>query len=255
MSTLLVDIGNTRVKWVLFSDGLMKRRHAAVHRGSAASLRALVRGAPKDVSRVVAVCVAGQKLERALAAAVRARFRLPVTFIRSTRQACGVRNAYRDTWRLGADRWVAAIAAHALGGSRPVLVANIGTALTIDALASDGRHLGGAIAPGPATMIASLLAGTHGIRSRARGARGVKRRPRGLFAADTAGALDAGAAFAAAALIDRAAAEARAALGARPLLLLTGGGASRLRTYISTTFYEVPDLVLRGLAILAGRRT
>jgi pantothenate kinase type III len=83
----------------------------------------------------------------------------------------------------------------------------------------------------------------------------VKRRPRGLFAADTAGALDAGAAFAAAALIDRAAAEARAALGARPLLLLTGGGASRLRTYISTTFYEVPDLVLRGLAILVGRRT
>jgi len=72
-----------------------------------------------------------------------------------------------------------------------------------------------------------------------------------LFAADTASALDAGAAFAAAAFIDRACAEARVALGVRPVLLLTGGAAQALQPYIKSAFRRVPDLVLRGLAVLA----
>ena len=56
---------------------------------------------------------------------------------------------------------------------------------------------------------------------------------------------------AAAALIDRAVQNARAALGARPLLILTGGGGQQLRTYIESPVRVVPDLVLRGLAVLA----
>ena len=87
---------------------------------------------------------------------------------------------------------------------------------------------------------------------RARGARGTGRRSRGLFAADTASALDAGAAFAVAAFIDRARAEARTAFGAQPVLLLTGGGAKAVRPYIKSPFRPVPDLVLRGLAVLAA---
>jgi type III pantothenate kinase len=145
-------------------------------------------------------------------------------------------------------------AAHALAGSRPVLVANVGTALTLDTIASDGRHLGGAIAPGPATMIASLLEGTQGIRRRARGARKATTPVRRLFVADTASALEAGAAYSAAGLIERAVAEAREAFGRQPLLLLTGGGAPRLRTYIRVPCRVVPDLVLRGLAQFAESR-
>ena len=261
MNTLLVDIGNTRVKWALMRGKRLARTSAVAHGGEAASLRTLVRKAPRDVERVVAVCVTGAKLERALAAAVRSRFGLRMYFIRSARSMGGVRNGYRDTWRLGADRWVAVIAAHALARERPVLVANVGTALTLDAVAGDGRHLGGAIVPGPSTMIESLLKGTQGIRRRAngartttvKGARPAPRRLRGIFAADTASALDAGAAHAAAALIDRAAAEARVVLGARPLLLLTGGGAALLRPYISTPSRVVPDLVLQGSGVAGVR--
>jgi len=263
MSTLLVDIGNTRVKWAVLRGARVSRVRAVAHGGRPAGLGALVRKAPREITAVMAVCVAGMKFERALRAAVRTRFGVRVSFLRSTRSAAGVRNGYRDVWRLGADRWSAVIAAHALGRLRPVLVANIGTALTLDAVAADGRHLGGAIAPGPSTMIDSLLNGTQGIRRRAQGARPREKRgagragvgSKGIFAADTASALDAGAAHAAAALIDRAAAVARARLRTRPLLLLTGGGAGPLRTYISTPARVVPDLVLRGLAILAGRRT
>jgi len=251
MTTLLVDIGNTRMKWALLRGARLSRPRAVVHDGDGARLRAALRSVPRDVGCAVAVCVAGTRLERALAAAVRARLGIPTEFARSSRRALGVQNGYRDVWRLGADRWVGLIAAHAIAGSRPVLIANVGTALTLDLVDAAGVHLGGAIAPGPSTMIASLLGGTAGIRRRARGARRAAGTARGLFAPDTASALDAGARFAAAALIDRAALEARAALGRRPLVLLTGGAVTGLKTHIKSAAREIPDLVLRGLGLLA----
>ncbi|HEX5161796.1 MAG TPA: type III pantothenate kinase [Steroidobacteraceae bacterium] len=251
MSTLLVDIGNTRVKWALLRGARLGRMQALAHAGETAALHRLVRAAPRDVTRVVAVSVAGAKLERALEAAVRTRFGAPAEFVRSERHAAGVRNGYRDTWRLGADRWVGVIAAHHMAGARHAVVANIGTALTIDAVTADGRHLGGLITPGPSSMIDSLLNGTHGIRRRAAGNRADRPVPRGGFARDTAHALSAGATLAAAAVIDRAMLEAGAALRAAPLLLLTGGAARRLRRYIKSPCRVVPDLVLRGLGVLA----
>jgi type III pantothenate kinase len=179
-----------------------------------------------------------------------------VAFVRSSRSAAGVRNGYRDTWRLGADRWVGIVAAHSIAtGSRatgrPVLIANIGTALTIDAVAGNGRHAGGAIVPGPDAMVWSMLAGTHGIARRARGAQARVRVGRGLFARDTASGLEAGARHAAGAVIDRAMNQARIVFGAKPLLLLTGGAAPQLRPFLRSSVRVVPDLVLRGLAVLA----
>jgi type III pantothenate kinase len=246
MSTLLVDIGNTRVKWAVLRGSKMGPMRAALHRGKPAALRALVRGS-RGIEQVVAVCVAGTHIERALSAAVKRRFGFAPRFVRSTREALCVRSGYRETWRLGADRWVGAVGAYHLLGGRAVVVANVGTALTIDAVDARGHHLGGAIVPGPSTMVESLLSGTHGIRRRAGG----KPSARSLFAADTASALSAGAIHAAAAFIDRAVAEAAAAMGARPVLILTGGAAPALRTYIKSKARMAPDLVLRGLAIFA----
>lgn len=248
MTTLLVDIGNTRVKWALLRGAHPARVHAVAHERDAAAMRAVIRRAPGGVDRIVAVNVAGTKFERALAAAATARFGVRPEFVRSERAACGVRNGYRDPWRLGADRWVGVVAAHDLVRGKPALVANIGTALALDGVSASGRHLGGAIVPGPAFMVESLLAGTHGIRRRARGDAADSRR---LFAANTAGAIHAGARFAAAALIERAVEEAARSLGARPVLLLTGGGAAALGRLVRVSARTVPDLVLRGLAVFA----
>ena len=68
MSTLLVDIGNTRVKWALVRGARLSRMSALVHDGDAAAMRALVRRAPRGVRRIIAVNVAGVRFERALAA-------------------------------------------------------------------------------------------------------------------------------------------------------------------------------------------
>jgi type III pantothenate kinase len=244
MSTLLVDIGNTRVKWALLRGGSPRSAAALAHGGSADAMKTLVRRLPRDVDRVLAVSVAGAR-------AIRARYAFRPEFIRSSRVAGGVTNGYRDVWRLGVDRWVGAIGAFHLAGGRDVLVASIGTALTIDLVSAQGRHQGGAIIPGPDTMVDSLLAGTNGIRRRAAGLRASAR---SLYARDTASALAAGARFAAAAFIDRAVREAMRAQGSRPLLVLTGGGAAQVRPLLGSGCRVVPDLVLRGLAACAVDR-
>ena len=247
MNTLLVDVGNTRVKWAVIKGIRLGAASAIAHEGRPAAFASLMKRL-RGVTRVIAVSVAGEKLDAALARAVRARFGIRVEFVASQRRAGGVTNGYRDVWRLGADRWVAAIGAHAMAGNRDVLFANVGTALTVDLVTASGRHRGGAIIPGPATMVESLLLGTHGIRRRARGLRASSR---SLFAPDTASALAAGSEFAAAAFIDRAAGEAALLLGRRPLVLLSGGGAPALRRRLRQPVRVVPDLVLRGLAVLS----
>ncbi|MES1170996.1 MAG: type III pantothenate kinase [Actinomycetota bacterium] len=248
MTILLVDIGNTRVKWATLGDGRQSRMHAAAHEGSGLALRALVRSAPRDVSRVVVVSVVDEALSHVLDAAARRRFGVTTEYIRSTSRAHGVTNGYRDTWRLGADRWVSAVGAHALASGRTAVVANVGTALTIDAVSASGRHRGGAIVPGPATMVESLLSGTHGIRRRAGG----RAKSHTMFATDTASALAAGSMFAAAAFVDRALVEAQRELKGRPLLIITGGAAPGLQRYLKSSARLVPDLVLRGLAVFAA---
>lgn len=247
MSILLVDIGNTRVKWALLNGDRFRAGKPVVHEGKGDALSALVKRVPQHVERVFAVSVAGARLNRALVRAGRVR-KLRVDFVKSGRRAGGVSNGYKEVWRLGADRWVGAIGAHSLARGKNVLFAMAGTALTIDLVTAAGSHRGGAIIPGPATMVASLLSGTNGIRRRAQG---LKPSSRNLFAADTASALAAGSRFAAAAFIDRAVDEAARALGSRPLLLLSGGGAAELRRHLRGRPRVVPDLVLRGLAEIA----
>jgi type III pantothenate kinase len=251
MNTLLVDIGNTRVKWATLRGVKQSRMQAAAHEDSGLALRALVRGAPRDVSRVLVVSVVDEALSRVLDAAARRRFGVIPEYIASTRRAHGVTNGYRDTWRLGADRWVGAVGAHALAGGRAVVIANVGTALTIDAVTASGRHRGGAIIPGPNGMVEGLLAGTHGIRRRAHGRESAVR---SLFATDTASALTAGSQFAAAAFIDRAVGEAARTIRGRPLLFLTGGAAPMVKRHLVSRAKVIPDLVLRGLAVFASPR-
>jgi len=63
--------------------------------------------------------------------------------------------------------------------------------------------------------------------------------------------MERGCRLAVAALIDRSVEEA-AEGGGHPALLLTGGAAAEVQPYLSRPVESIPDLVLRGLAVLAG---
>lgn len=253
MSILLVDAGNSRLKWAVLRAGTgvrLARRGAADWTASnvAAALRRMLRAA--GMVEAMYVCnVAGHPVERALRAAARARGIRRIHVVRSATGAHGVRNGYRDAWRLGADRWVALIGARKAHPGRALCIVNIGTAMTIDLIDAAGRHRGGSITPGPTMMQAALLTNTAGIRRRARGARPGKLT---LFASNTRAALSGGATFACAALIERAGDEARTLLGSRPILILDGGAAAMVAPLLRLRALRQDDLVLRGLAAFAA---
>ncbi len=268
MSTLLIDAGNSRIKWAYLRHGRIGKQFAIANRQPRGKLRAAGTGlddrqwraltqrwrsaalrANDPLRDVLVVSVAGARFDARLKRFCQQQLKLPLRFAGSSRAAGGVRNGYRDPWRLGADRWVALIGARALLPGRALCVVDAGTALTIDLLDAAGRHRGGAIVPGPQLMVDSLLRGTSGIRRRAAQGKGGGA---SLFARDTHGALQAGAGHAAAAVIERALGEARVMLQARPQLLLTGGAAPQLRGLLGAKGRAVPDLVLRGLAVLAA---
>ena len=264
MTTLLVDLGNTRVKWATLTGRRISRQRAAAHGGwTRADFRLQLFSGRSPVTRVVVVSVAAKAVERALVAALRQVGAVAPEFVRATRRVGDVRNGYRQVWRLGADRWVALLAARALAPPGwAVCVVDVGTATTIDVLNADGRHLGGAIVPGPALMVRSLLAGTDGIRRRAGdAARGLRATspaiPRGvasLFARSTAAGLATGAWHASAAVIERAVQQAAVAVKSRGLqLFITGGAANSIRPLLHVYRVKlVPDLVLRGLSVVAA---
>jgi type III pantothenate kinase len=192
-------------------------------------------------------CVAGSPVQRALAAAARGAGVRP-TFIRVPRQGGGVRVGYREPWRLGVDRFVGAVGAVELLKGAPVCVVGVGTAMTVDLVDARGVHRGGVIIPSPDLMVQTLFSQTHGIRRRAQGGAKATRR---LFGRSTREGVVQGGRYAAAALVDRAVEEATGLLRRRPLVVLTGGGAAQIRSLLDSQSIGVPDLVLRGLAVLA----
>ena len=257
MKQLLVDAGNTRLKWAVLSAGRMGRVQAAdwTTRNLERVTRRILKG---RYAQVVICSVAGLGMERALRRAARRSGNPPPQFIRSTRRAAGVRNGYAQTWRLGADRWVAILGARSLAPGRALCIVDIGTALTLDLLDERGQHRGGLLVPGPALMVESLLSNTAGIRRRAGGLGRPGRWPGAAasaalapFGRSTRAGLLAGSVMACAGLIERALHEARTILPGRPKLLLAGGGARLVAPLLRVPCVRADDLVLRGLALLA----
>jgi len=237
---LLIDAGNTRLKWAWWDGVALAGVSAAANTGL--DFAALWKnGNNADAIRVASV--ASVASNAALAAAVRARFGVEPVFVATRAQACGVRVAYTKPENLGVDRFLGMIAAHALAQG-PVMVASCGTALTLDALAADGTHLGGLIGAGPELAQAALRGGTARLADVPAG-RIVE------IADNTADAIESGTWLAAAALVERFRERAARRSGGDPALILTGGGATRLSTLLDSAHRIDAELVLRGLATLA----
>lgn len=252
MSALLLDVGNTRLKWGVLDDGAIRKTgHIAQDKIRAQGLAALTTRLPQQVDTVMVSNVAGTSFATRLSGVLGMHCGCAVHFARSEKSACGVTNSYAQPRRMGVDRWVAMIGAW--GEFRAAcLVIDAGTAVTLDALDADGKHLGGQILPGVALMTEALAQGTSDIPATRPGS---LQSSRGLdmFADDTHGAVVHGALNAVVGAAERAR---RALRGAEldPRLILTGGDASRILGSLDGEPIHRPHLVLQGLARLLEHR-
>jgi type III pantothenate kinase len=238
MSTWLFDLGNTRLKCAPLQDGRVGAVVYVAHDGQALPTDWMDALPPRFDEAIVASVAPA--LTAALLGALTARCgRIEVA--RTVALLGDVRIAYAEPCRLGVDRFLALLAAHARN-AQPWLVVGVGTALTVDLLDASGAHHGGRIAPSPTLMREALSARAPQLPID--GGAYVE------FADDTRDALASGCEGAALALVERSFAAAQARLGMPPALLLHGGGADALRAQLPDA-QCAPDLVLEGLACWA----
>ncbi|MDX1914975.1 MAG: type III pantothenate kinase [Methylophilus sp.] len=149
---LLIDIGNTRTKWVLVNDGdSLPEVSVYFNRDDVISqLAEQAMQANKIFISNVAGEAALQKMLTALAAT-----NATVHCIKTSAELDGVYNCYEIPQRLGVDRWLALIAANQIAQTH-CLVVSMGTAITMDALIKDNNarasFIGGTIMPGMRMM-------------------------------------------------------------------------------------------------------
>ena len=250
---LLIDAGNTRIKWALVNgdEWLISRvlparqadelpQHIANQLGisggkSATSLH--------DIQQIWVSNVAGAEVAQHIRSICTSQSGQPHFVVASATQ-CGVRNGYSSPSQLGSDRWSALIAAwHLVRGK--CMVVNSGTATTIDSLSGQGEFLGGLILPGVELMQHSLIAATAELKA----ARG-KYAP---FPLNSADALFSGVMQASCGAIER-----QYALlndDSAPVIL-SGGAAELLLPWLNQKLFSVPprivdNLVLHGLLLIA----
>ncbi len=239
---LLLDLGNSRLKWACATDA-----DAAWDASGSVDWAGDVPGQLRDAwavlpvpQAIVGASVVDGTREAQLAAACMARFGSTPQWLRTPAVACGVRNGYAQPQRLGVDRFLAMVAARAAGHA-PCVVATAGTALTLDALAADGQHLGGWIVPGARAMRHALAGSTARVAPEHAGTVTD-------LATNTEDAVASGCWHALAAVVGRFVARAQSRLGTAPTVLLGGGDAQALLPWLDVPVQTLADGVLRGLA-------
>jgi len=168
---LTVDIGNSRIKWASWENEKIVARGVASYisnemLGAFNKLfSALRKASSKKPLHVYAVCVAGDEMSQALSDWVMQQWQLKVDYLKTKKQFKSIINAYENPEQHGVDRWAAVVAGHLDNPGFSVCVISAGTAITVDLVNKDGRHLGGYILPSFNTMHTALLADTANVKS------------------------------------------------------------------------------------------
>ena len=154
---LLLDIGNTRLKWAQAEAGQLGPVHAVAHAGDpVAALQAL----PAVNVPVWLASVLDANLNAQVLAALTRQYGVGVHLAKAQSECLGLRSGYQQPHRLGVDRWLSMLG---IWHQRheAFCVVSAGTALTFDAVDANGQHLGGLIAPGIRAMERATLGNTR----------------------------------------------------------------------------------------------
>ncbi len=252
MNFLAIDIGNTRLKWALHTA---PRRDAPVLAQGVEFLENIDKLAEGEwaklpaPNRMLGCVVAGDAIKRRVEDQMEL-WDVSAHWVVASAAEAGLSNGYDHPARLGADRWVAMIGAWhrglAQGTARPMVVVMVGTAVTVDAIDTHGRFLGGLILPGHGIMLRALESGTAGLRV-----------PTGNvcpFPTNTSDALTSGGTYAIAGAVERMVQHVRQHCGAEPRCMMTGGAGWKMAPSMALSFELVDNLVFDGLLEMAARR-
>lgn len=238
---LLIDIGNTRLKWACESDSKILQQTALLHQHQdwQSQLLDIWKALPAP-ENVVISCVANQEILQTVEILIKQLWlACEIIIAKSQAEGFGVKNSYQQPEKLGVDRWLCLIATRCFYPQAAWIV-DCGTAITVDFLDANGLHGGGLIAPGLTLMKKSLLQNTATLNFSPH-----SYKPE--LANLTEAAIFSGTLYAAVGLIEQA----LKTQADSAVLLLTGGDAQIISLHLSHSFIIEPDLVLKGLSVFS----
>jgi type III pantothenate kinase len=237
-SKLLIDVGNSRVKWCIQSSGQLSEIQAVGHDAGAAGLEASLAEVPIPDAVLVSNVNKHDVAKSIAHRAVQLWGRTPI-FAYTHSDYAGLRVAYAKPETFGVDRWLAMLGAWA-GGICPAVIVDAGTAVTVDVVDSSGAHRGGIIAPGMRAMGLALLRNT-GIESID------AVRPVSWLGESTGECIELGIVHAISGMVERVFCRSCVETSEAYRLLLTGGDADKLSAQLDVVHEIHPKLVLEGL--------
>ncbi len=225
VSVLLIDAGNTRLKWQL--------RHAGVIQAAGASAYDALSDSWPDAARVL---VASVGEHTALREALQHRFGERLHWLSQPLPGYpDFHHCYPQPQRLGVDRWLGLLGARQ-HTKEPVLVADAGTAFTIDLMNAANHHEGGFIVPGLRMAQQALFRNTGKVRPFADEQSAVSLQP----GRDTLGCVSAGVLRQQLALLESVLLD-----SPEYRLFITGGDGGWLAQQLGVELY--PDLIFDGM--------
>ncbi len=236
---LLVDIGNSRIKWACLEGERLSYHGSSPHQNESCDTAAWDELPEPDA--VYCASVADLGVNHWLAQQVGQRWDLSLQMLQTTDRCAGVINGYREPSKLGVDRWAALIGARSLTPS-PLCVVDCGSAVTVDALDGEGHHLGGFIIPGLLMQQELLQRGIAAIKNNS------SKGSNGGWGRDTAECMSRGSIEALAGLIERSRGHLQESLGEEATVYITGGDALSVASLLDFEPRHEAHLVLSGMA-------
>jgi len=238
---LTVSIGNTNTAFGIFEEGELRRHGRAPNRDLVALPAAV---GDVAVAEIALASVAPSRTGQAVSILASA-FNRPV-LIAGRDLPFTMDIQCREPASVGADRLLNAVAAFHHTGTACVVV-DAGTAITVDLVSEKGSFCGGAIAPGPATMLRALAAEAEQLPDVP------FQRPPGPLGRDTVQALQSGAWYGAIGLVRELVTRiCRERTGLLPVLV-TGGAGEFIAAELTPPVEYLPHLTLEGIACLVAR--
>jgi type III pantothenate kinase len=238
-TTLLVDIGNTSLKWALVTGDKWRTAVPVAHKREWSSCFEHLWDELELPGQVLVSNVAGQDAAREFRNWCALHWDTELFFVSSEPLTCGIRNGYRDPQSLGVDRWMSLIGARSVT-TAALAVVDCGTAVTVDLLDATNQFVGGAIMPGDQLGRNALNQDTAGIS-------GIERDVVKVLGLSTNECVNSGVQLSIIGGVVRAIKEMEAMVGTELLVLVTGGGAEKIIPRLDVSAQYEPDLVLKGL--------
>lgn len=250
---VVVDIGNSRMKWGRVRGGAVVEMVSLRHDDPVGWKRQLELWG--NCTRWAAVSVSPPNMQRFSAWLLTRRAGLLVVDNRgllSAEPVTGFRTRVKNKNRVGTDRLLNALAAvKRTAGSASAVAISVGTAMTVDFVEPDGTHVGGAILPGPRLMARSLHEHTAALPLLEPG----PNHPYRTWGANTDDAIAIGIASAVRGAADQLVWDWADRCGTPPWVYITGGDAKIFRGYVLTAdtggYVIDPTLTLDGIRIAA----